>query len=114
MAEAAENLLDAAIEHCPGWTMRDLVVHVGDVQRFWSEIVEFVEVMHDLRADHPAPPPLRLVATDHPWSATMFPDAIGTALTLAGACSEVLLTLWGRGPSDDPVVTRALAALDLS
>jgi uncharacterized protein (TIGR03083 family) len=40
LADAATGSLDAAIEHCPGWTMRDLVTHVGDVQWFWSEIVE--------------------------------------------------------------------------
>lgn len=32
--------LDAPVESCPGWTMRDLVWHVGDVWSFWSRIVD--------------------------------------------------------------------------
>ena len=35
--DAALNL-DASVEHCPGWNVRDLVVHIGDVQRFWVHI----------------------------------------------------------------------------
>jgi uncharacterized protein (TIGR03083 family) len=207
LADAAEGTLDATIEHCPGWRMRDLVLHVGDVQWFWSEIVErravdrvavtatrpderhddclawfrsqsarlvralhsvddattlwtwwppaqnaafvkrrqllevavhgwdarhaagigggidrdiaelglveFVEVMHDLRADHPPPPPLHLVLTDSSWTGTMFPTAAGAPLTLTGTCSDLLLSLWGRLPVDDPAAA-ALAAFDLS
>lgn len=31
--------MDAQVEHCPAWTIRDLVVHIGEVQRFWVRIV---------------------------------------------------------------------------
>ncbi len=37
--DAARDLV-APVEHCPGWTVADLVRHIGDVQWFWSEIVE--------------------------------------------------------------------------
>jgi uncharacterized protein (TIGR03083 family) len=36
--DAARDL-DAPVEHCPGWTVADLVVHIGDVQWFWAEAV---------------------------------------------------------------------------
>jgi uncharacterized protein (TIGR03083 family) len=39
MADDAAASLDASVEHCPGWSVRDLVVHIGDVQRFWVHIV---------------------------------------------------------------------------
>jgi uncharacterized protein (TIGR03083 family) len=40
MAVDASNDLDASVEHCPGWLMRDLVAHIGSVQQFWVSIVE--------------------------------------------------------------------------
>jgi uncharacterized protein (TIGR03083 family) len=39
LARAAEHNLDAPVEHCPGWTVADLVWHVTDVHWFWSTIV---------------------------------------------------------------------------
>jgi uncharacterized protein (TIGR03083 family) len=40
MAVDAARDLDAQIEHCPDWKMRDLVEHIGRVQWFWSELIE--------------------------------------------------------------------------
>jgi uncharacterized protein (TIGR03083 family) len=40
MAVDAARNLDASVAACPGWTVRDLVEHIGRVQWFWSEIVE--------------------------------------------------------------------------
>lgn len=40
LARAAEGNLDAAVEHCPGWTVADLVDHVTQVHWFWATIVE--------------------------------------------------------------------------
>lgn len=40
LADAAEGDLAAAVEHCPGWTVADLVNHVTEVQWFWATIVE--------------------------------------------------------------------------
>jgi uncharacterized protein (TIGR03083 family) len=40
VAAAASGHLDVPIEHCPGWTMVDLVQHLTEVQWFWSTVVE--------------------------------------------------------------------------
>jgi uncharacterized protein (TIGR03083 family) len=40
LAAAAQQAdLDAAVEHCPDWTVRDVVTHVGGVHRWAAEIV---------------------------------------------------------------------------
>jgi uncharacterized protein (TIGR03083 family) len=39
LAVSASVNMDAQVEHCPAWTVRDLVVHIGEVQRFWVRIV---------------------------------------------------------------------------
>ena len=31
--------LDARVEHCPDWAVRDLLIHIGMVQRFWTGVV---------------------------------------------------------------------------
>jgi len=33
---AGEAPLDAPVPPCPAWMLRDLVVHLGAVQRFWA------------------------------------------------------------------------------
>jgi len=38
LAAAADGNLDAAVEHCPGWTVADLVAHVFEVHWFWNAI----------------------------------------------------------------------------
>ncbi len=40
VAAAAGGRLDEPIEHCPGWTMADLVQHLTEVQWFWATVVE--------------------------------------------------------------------------
>ena len=40
LAEAARDNYEAPVPGCPGWTVRDLVAHTGEVHRFWSQIVE--------------------------------------------------------------------------
>jgi uncharacterized protein (TIGR03083 family) len=40
LADAADGNLAAAVEHCPGWTVADLVHHLTEVQWFWATIVE--------------------------------------------------------------------------
>ena len=39
LARAAEHNLAAPVEHCPGWTVADLVWHVTEVHWFWSKMV---------------------------------------------------------------------------
>ena len=36
-AAAAATDLDAPVEHCPGWSVGNLVSHLADVQWFWAE-----------------------------------------------------------------------------
>lgn len=38
LAEAARENLAAEVEHCPGWTVADLVWHVTEVHWFWKTI----------------------------------------------------------------------------
>ena len=40
LAIAAERDLLARVEHCPEWTVLDLVAHIAGVQSFWATIVE--------------------------------------------------------------------------
>lgn len=39
-AEAADGHFDAAVEHCPGWMVADLVAHITEVQWFWATIAD--------------------------------------------------------------------------
>jgi uncharacterized protein (TIGR03083 family) len=39
-AEATRRDLAAPVEHCPGWSLADLVWHLTEVHWFWSTIVE--------------------------------------------------------------------------
>ncbi|MDQ1751246.1 MAG: hypothetical protein QOE71_2302 [Pseudonocardiales bacterium] len=38
LARSARTNLAAPVEHCPGWTVADLVAHVTDVHWFWATI----------------------------------------------------------------------------
>src|SRR5271166_2513187 len=38
LADAAEGNLAAPVEHCPGWSVADLVWHLTEVQWFWATI----------------------------------------------------------------------------
>ena len=38
LATAADGLLASDVPSCPGWTMADLVWHIGAVHRFWTQI----------------------------------------------------------------------------
>ena len=58
LARAAEANLDAPVEHCPGWTVADLVWHVSDVHWFWAKIVAELpseRPEYEQRPDRPAP-----------------------------------------------------------
>lgn len=47
LAEAARGNLEARVEHCPDWSVGDLVWHVTGVQWFWARIAQ------DLPLDRP-------------------------------------------------------------
>ncbi|HEY7987583.1 MAG TPA: maleylpyruvate isomerase family mycothiol-dependent enzyme, partial [Lapillicoccus sp.] len=55
-ADAATGNLDAEVEFCPGWTVRDVVHHLTRVQWFWATLVEdrHAERPDDLEEPEPA------------------------------------------------------------
>jgi uncharacterized protein (TIGR03083 family) len=51
LARAAEMAgFDAAVPACPGWTVRDLVIHVGGVHRWAGDLVENARETFDTEA----------------------------------------------------------------
>jgi uncharacterized protein (TIGR03083 family) len=54
LADAAAGNFSAAVEHCPGWTVADLVYHTYEVQYFWRRIVG--ERAHPDQVDYPVRP----------------------------------------------------------
>jgi uncharacterized protein (TIGR03083 family) len=40
LAVAATGNLEATVPGCPGWSVHDLVLHTGEVHRFWRQIAE--------------------------------------------------------------------------
>jgi len=38
LARAAERNLGAAVRSCPGWSVADLVWHMGEVHHFWEQV----------------------------------------------------------------------------
>ncbi len=56
LADAAEGNLAAAVPHCPGWTVADLVRHVLEVHAFWAMIAE-LRPTEPPDEDRPEPPP---------------------------------------------------------
>jgi uncharacterized protein (TIGR03083 family) len=57
LARAADSNLAAPVEHCPGWTVADLVWHVTEVHWFWAKMV--AELL-------PEPPPEDAPGPDRP------------------------------------------------
>jgi uncharacterized protein (TIGR03083 family) len=107
LIEVAVHMWDAENAASESSVMTDEVALVG--------LDEFVEVMaDDLRADHPAPGPVRLIATGTDWKATLFENSDQRGGTIEATPVELLLQLWNRWPVTDPIVQRSLAALDLS
>jgi uncharacterized protein (TIGR03083 family) len=40
LARLAPSVLDVPVEHCPGWTVEDLIGHLIGVHWFWATVVE--------------------------------------------------------------------------
>ena len=56
LAEAAGGNLDRRIEHCPDWSMADLVWHLTSVHWFWNRIATERPTEEPEYADRPARP----------------------------------------------------------
>jgi uncharacterized protein (TIGR03083 family) len=54
-AEATRPNLTAEVEHCPGWSVADLVRHVYEVQDFWGQLV--AGGLTDYEQANPTPQP---------------------------------------------------------
>jgi uncharacterized protein (TIGR03083 family) len=85
---AAVDDLDARVPGCPAWSVRDLVVHLGQVQRFWAMVV----------AAGPA---------DGPPSRESVPGAVpaGDLLEWSAASTEALVSALRDAGPDTPCWT---------
>jgi uncharacterized protein (TIGR03083 family) len=102
-AVVAASDLDARVPGCPEWSLRDLVAHLGEVQRFWSVVVR--------AGTADGPPPSDAVADTQPHGDLLEWSAESTRLLLA-ALGEVgpdaaAWTWWGI--SDAPMTAGAVA-----
>jgi uncharacterized protein (TIGR03083 family) len=101
-AAAAHAGLEARVPGCPDWSVRDLVAHLGEVQRFWAAVVS---------AGPADAPPADIPGDEAP--------ATGAAADLmawaAAATGELVRALAQAGP-DQPCWTwwRATSAPDTS
>jgi uncharacterized protein (TIGR03083 family) len=90
LRRAVDGRLDVPVPSCPGWTGRNLVLHLGEVQRSWAAVV----------AAGPADGPPEEVREQEPdgelfsW-ATASTDALLGALAFAGP-SRGCWTWWGE------------------
>jgi hypothetical protein len=89
LAEAAAGHLDAPIEHCPGWSMADLVWHLTDVHWFWNHIAD----------TRPLEEPSELTRPERPSDELLVPGLLSgldtLAETLRGADQDAPCWTWG-------------------
>lgn len=62
LARAAERNLSAPVAACPGWSVADLVYHVGEVHDFWADVVADLRTSVDGVTEPLRPPDDQLVA----------------------------------------------------
>jgi uncharacterized protein (TIGR03083 family) len=89
LAASATGQLDASIEHCPGWSMADLVWHLIDVHWFWNEIASTL----------PAEQPKDLVRPKRPADDQLVPSLLAgvdrLVDTLRRADQDARCWTWG-------------------
>lgn len=56
LADAADGHVDRPVEHCPGWTVADLVWHLTEVQWFWSWVARERPTQRPTYVESPARP----------------------------------------------------------
>lgn len=93
-ASAAEvGPMDAGVPTCPDWTLADLVWHLGEVQRFWTQIVGR-ELQDPDQASEPARP------TDD-WLVSWFREGSAElASTLTASSPDLRAFSWAGGRQD--------------
>ncbi len=98
--EAAEGHLDARVEHCPQWTVADLVWHLTSVHWFWATIVEE-------RLDAPADESRRPARPDDDGLLDAFGNGARHLVdVLAAASPSTHVWTWAPSQQDVAFVTR--------
>jgi hypothetical protein len=90
LAEAAEGHLDARIEHCPDWSMADLVWHLASVHWFWNEIATRLPLTEPEDLLRPGRP------DDHELIPTLLAGVEILAGTLRAADQQAPCWTWGQ------------------
>lgn len=89
LAAAAETDLGARVEHCPDWSMADLIWHVIGVHRFWNGVA----------TDLPSTEPDEVPEQDRPADGALIPELLrGMELmvaTLRNADQGAACWTWG-------------------
>ena len=103
---AADAPLDAPVPSCPAWTLRDLVVHLGAVQRFWAANIRAAdpsapdETAGDPDdADYPRP-------ADDELSAWMQASTDDLAAAIGDAAGDAPSWTWWGSPATAGAVAR--------
>jgi uncharacterized protein (TIGR03083 family) len=94
MAELARGNLDAPVPTCPGWTLRDLIEHTGNVHRWQTEATrvntgEFPNMAHETGV------------VDGQTLADWFQAGVDRAVEVMSAVEATATRwTWARGPDD--------------
>lgn len=99
LAAAAESDLTAPVEHCPGWTMADLVGHLWQVHWFWALVAE-----QRLTAPPDAQPPAR--PADDVLLAEFRAGALRLIEVLRAADPETPVWTWAPAQHNIGFITR--------
>lgn len=89
LAETATGNLDVPIEHCPGWSMADLVWHLSDVHRFWEHVARVRPIQQPQLPDRPRPGDTELIGL-------LLAGLDALLETLAAADQAAPCWTWGR------------------
>lgn len=90
LAAAAEGNLEKRIEHCPDWSMADLVWHLIGVHNFWNRVAT------DLPLEQPAEIPDSERPADDELIQTMIAGMEAMADTLGTADQTAACWTWGQ------------------
>ncbi len=100
LATAAEGNLDARVEHCPDWSVADLVGHMTGVHWFWATIAEERLSAPPEEARRPAPVPREQLID------TFRAGAERLAAVLRAADADDHVWTWAPAQQDIAFITR--------
>lgn len=105
LREVAGRDLGAAVPSCPGWTLADLLYHVGEVHELWAEIARRGETGQPTEAEYPDPP--RPSDADLPQWAAGCTERLITAIDKLDPAQP--LWNWSQAPKVGAFVARRMA-----